>query len=319
MTDSKLDPGELYKLKVLEDVSLGSVEDLLETCEVRTLVPGDVLLTMGQTNRVMYMILSGRLSVHLEGPTSEPVAMLEAGQTVGELSVMEGAPASAFVVAAEPARLLELDEARFWNLVNASHDFTINLLLLFAQRLRANNSTVSNNMRLQREYKRNAMIDGLTGLYNRRWIDDAVPRFINRYSRNTDQSLSILIVDVDHFKKFNDTFGHPVGDQVLIVVGQTLRANTRPSDLVARYGGEEFLIILPDTNEEAARIVADRVRVAISGVKLAVDGAPDLPQITISLGGACLKRAQPMAEFLTTADRALYGAKHAGRNRVAFG
>src|SRR5262249_27313997 len=154
------------------------------------------------------------------------------GETVGELSVIDAAPASAFVVAAEPTRLLELDEPKFWNLVNASHDFAINLLLSLAQRLRANNSTVSNNIKLQREYKRNAMIDGLTGLYNRRWIDEALPRFVTRYNRG-GQPLTVLMIDVDHFKRFNDTYGHAMGDQVLVRVGQALRAKLRPTDHVA--------------------------------------------------------------------------------------
>lgn len=313
-----LDPTELYQLKVLRGVSLASVEALLESCDVRQLSPGEVLLSMGQANRAMYMILSGKLTVHLDGPSSEPVATLEAGQTVGELSVMEGVPASAFVVAAVASRLLVLDEDRFWNLVHASHDFTINLMTLLAQRLRANNSTVSTNIRLQREYKRNAMIDGLTGLYNRRWIDEALPRFVARYGR-TDQALCVLIGDVDYFKRFNDTYGHPVGDQVLVVVGQTLRANLRPSDLVARYGGEEFLVILPDASRDDGHAVAERVRTAVSEVELVVEGSPELPPITISIGGACLRRGQGMADLLTTADRALYDAKHAGRNRVLFG
>jgi diguanylate cyclase (GGDEF)-like protein len=309
------DTTELYRLKVLQGVNLESVEELLDKCEVRRLSPGDVLLTMGQPNRSMFMILEGKLTVHLDGPQSDPVATLEAGQTVGELSVMEGVPASAFVVAAEHTRLLELDEQRFWNLVNASHDFTINLMTLLAQRLRANNSTVSTNIRLQREYKRNASIDGLTGLYNRRWIDEALPRFVARYSRGK-QSLSILIVDIDHFKKVNDTFGHPAGDQVIVAVAHSMRNNLRPTDMVARYGGEEFLIILPDTDKEQARLVADRVRTAVVELELTVEGQPDLKSVTISLGGACLEGTQTMADLIAAADRMLYESKHGGRNRV---
>lgn len=312
-TTPKLDPTELYNLKVLESVSLESVEQLLEACDVRTLARGDVLLTMGQTNRYMYMILSGRLSVHLEDTTSEPVAMLEAGETVGELSVMDATPASAFVVAASPARLLVVDEPHFWNLVNASHDFAINLLLSLARRLRANNTTVSSNIKLQREYKRNAMIDGLTGLYNRRWIDEALPRFVARYGRSA-HPLSVMMVDVDHFKKFNDTYGHAIGDKVLVVVGRSLRENLRPTDLVARYGGEEFLLILPDTNVEAGRQCAERIRVAVAAEKLEdVD-----TRITISLGGACLKPGESMTDLLSRADEALYASKHDGRDRVTY-
>lgn len=315
--DEKLDPTELYALKVLRGVSLESVERLLEACEVRTLMRGDVLLSMGQPNRVMYMILSGKLTVHLEGPQSEPVATLEAGQTVGELSVMDESPASAFVVAAERVRLLAVDEAHFWDLVNASHDFAINLLLSLAKRLRANNSTVSTNIRLQREYKRNAMIDGLTGLYNRRWIDEALPRFVARYGRST-QPFCVLMVDVDHFKKFNDTHGHSVGDQVLVVVGQALRAHVRPTDFVARYGGEEFLVILPDTTVTSGTMVAERLRAAVRAIEATKPDGERIPQITISLGGSCLQAGGAMSELLSSADEALYASKHAGRDRVTF-
>src|SRR4051812_33388443 len=123
-------PREIYNLKALQGVSLGAVEGLLEHCEVRSLPKGQLLIALGQANRLLYMILSGRLSVHLESPESEPVAVLEAGETVGELSVMDASPASAYVVAAEPTRLLAVDEKTFWQLVDASHAFAINLLLL---------------------------------------------------------------------------------------------------------------------------------------------------------------------------------------------
>jgi diguanylate cyclase (GGDEF)-like protein len=309
----KLDPSELYNLKVLQGVSLASVEQLLESCDVKTLAPGDVLLTMGQTNRYMYMILSGRLSVHLEDTSTEPVAMLEAGETVGELSVMDATPASAFVVAASASRLLVVDETHFWNLVNASHDFAINLLLSRGRPRRAANTPRWGHIKLQREYKRNAMIDGLTGLYNRRWIDEAMPRFVARYARS-GHPLSVLMIDVDHFKQFNTTYGHAIGDKVLMVVARALRENLRPTDLVARYGGEEFLVILPDTNVEAGRHAAERVRTAVAAEQL-----PDVDtHITISLGGACLQPRETMSALLARADDALYASKDAGRDRVTY-
>ena len=108
-----------------------------------------MLLTRGQQNHVMYMILAGKLGVHLDSETSEAVAYLESGDTVGELSVMDGSPASAFVVAAAPARLLAVDETAFWDLVHESHAFAVNLLRSLVQRLRANNTTVSTNIALQ--------------------------------------------------------------------------------------------------------------------------------------------------------------------------
>ncbi|HEY5948079.1 MAG TPA: GGDEF domain-containing protein [Kofleriaceae bacterium] len=314
---AKLETRELYGLKALDGVSLDSVEELLEGCELRRLAPGEVLLSLGQANDTMYMILSGELSIHLEGPTSEAVAKLGAGETVGELSVIDQAPASAYVVAAEPTRLIAIDEPRFWNLVNASHGFAINLLLSLSQRLRANNSTVSTNIKLQREYKRNALIDGLTGLYNRRWIDESLPRFVQRYGRG-GQPLTVLMVDVDHFKVFNDTYGHAMGDQVLVKVGQALRSSLRPTDHVARYGGEEFLVILPDTVQDGARMAADRLRAAVHAIELArTDGTP-IPRVTISLGGSSLHTGQTMKALLGHADEALYQSKAGGRDRVTF-
>jgi diguanylate cyclase (GGDEF)-like protein len=265
----------------------------------------------------MYMILSGRLGVHLDARDADPVAHLAAGETVGELSVIDNSPASAFVVAAEPSRLLVVAEGVFWDLVQASHDFAVNLLFSLAQRLRANNSTVSNNIRLQREFKRNAMVDALTGLYNRRWLDDALPRFVRRYARG-DQPLSVLMLDVDHFKTFNDRHGHPAGDRVLVGVARTLHESIRPTDMVARYGGEEFIVLLPGADEAGARGVGERVREAVSEVKLsAPDGSP-LPRVTISLGGAVLAPGQTGEALVAAADAALYASKQAGRNRVTF-
>jgi diguanylate cyclase (GGDEF)-like protein len=316
-----LDPSELRRLKVLEGVGLESIEGQLGRGEVRTLEPGEVLLTMGQPARgEMYMILSGRMSVHLERdprePHGDPVAHLGAGETVGELSMLDKSPASAHVVVVEKARVLVVGEDVFWSLVDVSHDFTINLLVLLARRLRSNNSTVSDNIRLQREHKRNALVDAMTGLHNRRWLDDALPRFVSRFARGS-QKLAALMVDVDHFKRFNDTYGHPAGDAVLIMVARVLRTGFRPTDQVARFGGEEFTIILPDTDEVGARVAAERVRRAVSAAS-AQHGDRPLPAVTISIGGATLAAGDTAQTLIARADGALYRSKQAGRDRVTF-
>jgi diguanylate cyclase (GGDEF)-like protein len=314
-----LDPSELARLEVLRGVDMVSLEHHLEGCDVRTLEPGDVLLTMGQPNEVMYMILAGRLSVHLEGgPTTDPVAYLDAGGTVGELSVLDARPASAHVVAATRSRVLAVDGKAFWALVDASHDFSINLLVLLAGRLRANNATVSDNIRLQREYKRNAMVDALTGLFNRRWLEEALPRFVNRYVRSGD-ALTLLMIDVDHFKRFNDTHGHPAGDAALVAVAHTLRSGLRPTDHVARYGGEEFAAILPDTAARAALGVAERLRAAVGLAPIRGQDGRLLPNVTISIGAAVLgPERNTAAALLAAADGALYASKQQGRDRVTL-
>ncbi len=313
-----LDPNELRKLKVLEGVGLESIEGQLGRERVRSLAPGEVLLEMGQTPcEHMYMILAGRLSVHLDGGAdSEPIAHLEAGETVGELSMLDGSPASAYVVASGPARVLVVGESVFWTLVDVSHDFAINLLVLLAQRLRSNNSTVSDNIRLQREHRRNALADAMTGLHNRRWLDEALPRFVGRFARG-GKSLSLLMIDVDHFKKFNDSFGHPAGDAVLVTVAGVLRTGFRPTDQVARFGGEEFTVILPEADETGARVAAERVRKAVAAAKAKVGDAP-LPGVTISVGGTTLCPGDTSAALIERADAALYRAKQEGRDRVAF-
>jgi len=304
-------------MKILSGVDPGAVQGLLEACPVLDLAPGDILLRQGDRNRRMFMILGGRMSVHLDSESSEPVAFLAAGETVGELSVLDERPASAFVRAVDRTRLLEVDEFRFWDLVSASHEFSMNLLMLMAHRLRSNNTAVSENMRLQREYRQSAMIDGLTALYNRRWLEEALPRYVTRFARD-GKPLSVLIIDVDHFKHFNDSHGHPAGDAVLVAVAHCLRHNVRPGDFVARYGGEEFVVILANADEWIAMTVAERLLSAVSREEVRSKDGTDLPRVTISVGAARLAPGQGADAVVAAADAALYESKRSGRNRVTL-
>jgi diguanylate cyclase (GGDEF)-like protein len=168
-------------------------------------------------------------------------------------------------------------------------------------------------------YERAAMFDGLTGIHNRRWLDETLHRLELRYRKSPGQTLCVSLIDIDHFKQFNDTYGHDAGDHVLTVVASSLAENLRPTDLVARFGGEEFVIIFPDTKLADAHIAADRVRLAVAAKTLTMPNGSDLPNVTISMGVAQLEEGQTVTELLKIADSAMYRAKHAGRNRAFTG
>lgn len=154
-------------------------------------------------------------------------------------------------------------------------------------------------------------LDPLTGVANRRSLDDTLTREIERASR-LGLPLTIIMVDVDHFKAVNDTFGHVMGDKVLQAMGATLPSLLRPYDLVARYGGEEFLIMMPDTTLKNGALAAERFRAAIS--EIAIEGLSQ--QVTASFGVATLLPGHPSDSLVGRADKAMYLAKQKGRNRV---
>jgi diguanylate cyclase (GGDEF)-like protein len=172
----------------------------------------------------------------------------------------------------------------------------------------------------QREQKlqEQAISDPLTGLYNRRYLSEFLPRELGRSGRNT-VPVAVMLIDLDHFKRVNDSFGHEAGDIVLVAVGALLKEKVRGSDIACRYGGEEFALVLPETGEEPAARRAEAIRVAISALALSHAGKP-LGKVTASFGIALFPdHAQDTDTLLRVADMALYAAKGAGRNRVIVG
>jgi len=158
-----------------------------------------------------------------------------------------------------------------------------------------------------------AITDPLTGLYNRRAMDQQMTELLA--GRNS-APLSVLIVDIDHFKRINDTYGHPNGDQVIRQVADTLRRCLRAEDNAFRYGGEEFMVLLPDTPLEGAIHVAESIRNRVETQHLA-HIEPGRMHCTVSLGVASRKDLDDRQSLFQRADLALYLAKHQGRNRVA--
>ena len=163
-----------------------------------------------------------------------------------------------------------------------------------------------------------ALTDTLTGLYNRRYLEVHLEKLLEK-NKASHKSLAVLMMDIDHFKKVNDTRGHDVGDEVLKVFAQRLQENLRSFDLVARMGGEEFVAILPDVNERRAQMVAERLRRAVADTPVPCSVEEGALTITTSIGGAFVQGgALDAHEALRIADTNLYKAKESGRNCTVF-
>jgi diguanylate cyclase (GGDEF)-like protein len=160
------------------------------------------------------------------------------------------------------------------------------------------------------EYAQLSITDPLTGLLNRRYIEERLTEEINRSERSSEP-VSFMMLDVDEFKSYNDRYGHPAGDEALEMIGQILRENLRGADVAARYGGEEFSVLLPETNAEEGKAIAERIRRHVEGTKF------PKRKVTVSIGIASLGgNVNSVAELISAADTALYQAKRAGRNNI---
>jgi diguanylate cyclase (GGDEF)-like protein len=178
-----------------------------------------------------------------------------------------------------------------------------------------NQSAISiKNSLLHEEIKRMAITDGLTGLFNHKHFHKRLSRELGRFQR-TSRPLSLLLMDIDFFKKINDTYGHPAGDEVLRGVAGIVMETIREVDVAARYGGEEFAAVLIDTDKRGAARLAERLRKNIQKTRFEAEG--HTISVTASIGiSSCGEDAEQTEEIIALADRALYRAKEGGRNRV---
>lgn len=171
------------------------------------------------------------------------------------------------------------------------------------------------NLRLQETLRNQSLRDALTGVFNRRYLDDILPREVAR-ARRGGKPLAMAMLDIDHFKKFNDTYGHEGGDRLLSAFGKLLTDHCRSEDIVCRYGGEEFALILPGANMDAARERAEALCAAVRKMKVDLRGQP-LGRVTVSIGLASFPHHGSSGPgVLNAADAALYEAKKSGRDRV---
>jgi diguanylate cyclase (GGDEF)-like protein len=296
-----------------EDISLGQLifhqhEEWAHLFQQRQVEAGRVVFCEDDPGDSAFIILSGRLAI-VRGDFSAPVILgcriLE--ESIGEMALLEEATRSASVVALEPSRLMEINRENFFELLKESPEFTRGILRLFSMRLRESSLAVE-SATLEK------IQDPLTELYNRRYMEIMLRHELQRAER-AGYPVGLILMDIDHFKKINDTYGHPAGDQVLRCLATLMKSQVRRTDIACRYGGEEFLIILPETSLEVASERAESLRQGFAELSIEHDG--HLMRGKLSLGVATFPyHAQSPQQLIQTADQALYAAKTGGRNQV---
>jgi len=291
---------------------------VLAHCPVIRLEAGEALVETGGAS--LYIVLRGALAVATDihtGMDDGTVSKVLPGESVGEQSVLDEASNLSAMSALEETDLLVIDSGLVWEMIEQSNGLARNLLRLMSFRIRAANAMLRRRQKLGEFYRQLSMVDSLTGLYNRAWLNDLLPNMIAT-AHESASPLSLVMIDLDHFKRFNDTHGHQAGDQALRIAAQVLGAASRPTDFAARYGGEELMVILPDTPEKVALMVAERLCERMQQAVVFNDMRCALPHITGSFGVASLATGHDEQALIAAADAALYRAKGGGRNRVSL-
>jgi diguanylate cyclase (GGDEF)-like protein len=302
----------LNGIALFRGVDPDEIGDLLNACGRHDVEKGHVLLSPEIQNQCVYVVLSGELAVHIGSLEATPLLVLSPGSCAGEMSIIDDRDPSAYVVATEDSHLMVISYRLLWEMVERSHTFSKNLLIVLSERVRSDNRFIANSLDILRRAEQNAITDALTGLGNRRWMEDMFERELKRLL-HSGQSACLLMVDIDQFKRFNDSYGHTAGDRVISSVASALREHLRPTDLIARYGGDEFAALLPGINLAKGLETGERLRREV--MQLTPEGL-EIP-ISVSIGISAITDNDDLSSALQRADAAMYAAKESGRNCVS--
>jgi diguanylate cyclase len=248
----------------------------------------------------------------LSGKVTEIMELMSdaAGQTSGYSDELKGASAN-LSAASDQEKIKSI----VTNLITATDDVEKSNRAL-SEKLMGSEREIASLKEALESVRYEAMTDQLTGVGNRKRFDRAIEEALLA-SEATNEPFSLLVCDIDHFKKFNDTHGHQTGDQVLRLVGSTIKGSVAQNAIACRYGGEEFCVILPSSKLGTATQIADVIRQAVMGKELVKRSTGEtLGRVTISIGVAELNMSDTVQSLIERADQCLYAAKHAGRNRV---
>ncbi len=293
------------------------LEQLIRNAKLVTLNPSQKLLSRGQINEHVFIVIAGHLNVQVTpSHFDQPLAILAPGECVGEMSVLVDSLVSADVIASTDCKLLAIDYATFWSLINTSSEAARNMFDILVRRIRFGNVVMTESI-LQHDYDGGSTIfDSLTGLYNRHGMHAKFDRLLHRALADK-KPISLVILEIDEFERLENNLVEMRGDQALRSIAQTMLTFLRPDDHAARLIANKFAVILNDTLLADACSTVERLRVLVSQSHIALPNGIALPPFSISAGVSEAMPEDTWNMLVARSETALEQAVADGRNRVA--
>jgi diguanylate cyclase (GGDEF)-like protein len=312
----------LQNVYIFSSLSADEIENVVNHLHTITVKEGEAIFNEGDEGNELYIVKSGIVSTSIRLPDGgeKEIVEFKAGDFFGEMSIFEDAPRSATCLTKTESSLFRLHQKDFFHLINSFPSTAIKIMYrmlnVTTQRLRSTGEFLSEMVRWGDDARKRAITDELTGCYNRRFLDDALKDYFES-SKSSRTPLSLIMVDLDHFREINESYGHEVGDKVILEVVSVYKKNLREKDIIARYGGDEFTVIMPDTKLSECKTIAENICREVAQLTVLKDFKGPHNRVTTSQGVTSYpEHAKDMESLRETADQALYQAKENGRNRV---
>jgi diguanylate cyclase (GGDEF)-like protein len=315
-------PELLAKVGVFSLLSREEIDQVAEHLATVKLTAGQTLFHEGDKGNDLYIIADGAAAVSIRLPDGgdKEIARFAPGDFFGEMSIFDNAPRSASCRALEKSVLYSLSKDAFTDIITDHPELALKLMYrmlnVTTQRLRGTSEFVSEMVLWGEGARKRAVTDELTGVYNRRFLEDSLGNYVAE-AKEKGVPLSLVMVDLDHFRQINELYGHPTGDATVRSAAQLFRSLLRETDVIARYGGDEFIIIMPKTEPDRATELMAKVCAEVERLEILKDLKGAITTVTSSMGVAGFPlHAGDLSGLRAAADAALYRAKEEGRNRA---
>jgi diguanylate cyclase (GGDEF)-like protein len=309
-------------VNIFSTLSDTDIENIVPYLESVHAAKDEILFSEGDSGSELFIVTSGIIasSINTSDNTQREVAKFYPGNFFGEMAIFENAPRSATCKAIENCALLKMHKTGFLKIIEEHPSIAIKImhkmLNITSQRLRNTGKFLSDMVRWGNEASKRAVTDELTGVYNRRFLDNAIKDYFQS-AVNLGKPVSVVMIDLDHFREINEHYGHETGNRLIQKTASVFKSAFREKDAIARYGGDEFTVILPETNLYEAGQITENVRVQVSLIDLLKEMKGPIENVTLSIGIASYPESTKDLKILRElADKALYKAKEEGRNRI---